>query len=95
MSFLQRKVAGSEQIVNWKIDEQFTLKNATIYGGYNLYSDMVARSGLDHLLEESFSGSKAPWARYNLPTVLRILMDVLLTAHMDPLRDRLNGATLG
>jgi hypothetical protein len=75
MSFLERKVAGTERIVNRKIQEEFTLKNATIYGGYNLYSDTVARSGLDHLLEENFSGSKAAWARYNLPTVLRILMD--------------------
>jgi hypothetical protein len=51
------------------------LKNATIYGGYNLYSDTVARSGLDQLLEENFSGCKASWATYNLPTVLRILLD--------------------
>jgi hypothetical protein len=75
MSFLEGKVARTERIVNRKIQEEFTLKDATIYGGYNLYSDMVARSGLDSLLEENFSGAKASWATYNLPTVLRILMD--------------------
>jgi hypothetical protein len=75
MTFQEKKVAGPDRIVNRKIREEFTLKNATSYGGYNLYSDMVVRSGLDRLLEENFSGVKAPWATYNLPMVLRILMD--------------------
>jgi hypothetical protein len=75
MSLSRRKVAATDRIVNRKIEEQFTLRDATVYGGYNLYSDMVARSGLDRLLEETFSGWKARWARYNLPTVVRILID--------------------
>jgi hypothetical protein len=32
-----------EKIVNKKIKEEFTLKNATVYGGYNLFSDYVLR----------------------------------------------------
>ncbi len=75
MSLLNEKVAATDRIVNRKIHEKFTLKDATLYGGYNLYSDMVARNGLDTLLEENFRGWKAPWATYNLPTVLRILID--------------------
>lgn len=75
MNVQEKKVARREKIVNRKIHEEFTLKNATLYGGYNLYSDMVAKSGLDSLLEQNFRGWKAWWATYNLPTVLRILID--------------------
>lgn len=60
MSDLKEKVAGRERIVNRRIE--FTLKEATLYGGYNLYSDMVARNGLDTVLEQNFCGWKAPWA---------------------------------
>jgi hypothetical protein len=75
MTSVEGKIATKEAIVNRKIHEEFRLKNATVYGGYNLYSDMVAHSGVDTLLEEAFSGWKAPWATYTMPTVLRILMD--------------------
>ena len=64
-----------EKIVNKKIKEEFTLKDATLYGGYNLLSDYLARNGLDHLLEEELAGMKAPWATYHMPTVCRILID--------------------
>ena len=67
MSLLSEKVAGTDRIVNRKIHEGFTLKNATLYGGYNLYSDMVVGDGLDSLLEQNSCGWKAAWATYNLP----------------------------
>lgn len=44
MRFLRRKVARTGRIVNRNIDEEFSLKDATIYCGYNLYSHTVARS---------------------------------------------------
>ena len=64
-----------EKIANKKIKEEFTLKNATIYGGYNLYSDHVVQGGLDRLLADELSGMKAPWAKYHMPVVCRTLID--------------------
>jgi hypothetical protein len=52
----------NERIVNKKTAEEFTLHNATIYGGYHLFSDYLASNGLDHYLEQQLSGMKAPWA---------------------------------
>ena len=53
-------IQQQEKIVNKKIEEEFTLKNATIYGGYNLFSDYLVGNGLDGLLEQQLSGMKAP-----------------------------------
>jgi len=64
-----------EKIANQKIKEEFTLKNATIYGGYNLFSDYVAQGGLDRLLEKELPEMKAPWATYDMPVVCRTLID--------------------
>jgi len=68
-------IPGNEMIVNKNIKEEFTLKNATLYGGYNLFSDYLACNGLDRLLEQQLSGIKAPWATYEMPTVCRTLID--------------------
>lgn len=59
MSSCGRREAATDRIANRKIGEQSALKEATVCGGYKLYSDMVARSGLDWLLEETFSVSTA------------------------------------
>lgn len=75
MKQLKLTIQESEKIVNKKVKEEFTLKNATVYGGYNLFSDYVASDGLDHLLEQEFSGMKAPWATYSMPLVCRTLID--------------------
>lgn len=64
-----------EKIVNKKVNEEFTLKNATIYGGYNLLSDYLAENGLDGLLEQQLSGMKAPWATYSMPVICRTLIE--------------------
>lgn len=61
-------------IVNKPIREEFSLKQATIYGGYNLFSDSVAGFGLDRLLEQELSGMKAPQAVYDMPIVCRLLI---------------------
>jgi hypothetical protein len=61
---LEINIQGNEKIVNKKIKEEFTLKNATVYGGYNLFSDYLASNGLDRFLEQELSGMKAPWATY-------------------------------
>ena len=49
---LKLNIEREEKIVNKKIKEEFSLKNATLYGGYNLFSDYLASNGLDRLLEE-------------------------------------------
>jgi hypothetical protein len=72
---LELNIQSHEKIVNKKIREEFTLKNATIYGGYNLFSDYVASNVLDRLLEEELGGMKAPWATYHMPMVCRTLID--------------------
>ena len=70
-----KKKRKKEKIANKKIKEEFTLKNTTIYGGYNLYSDHVVQSGLDRILADELSGMKAPWATYHMPVVCRTLID--------------------
>ena len=75
MKQLKMNIPGNEMIVNKNIKEEFTLKNATLYGGYNLFSDYLACNGLDRLLEQQLSGMKAPWATYEMPTVCRTLID--------------------
>jgi len=72
---LKINIPGNEKIVNKNIKEEFTLKNATLYGGYNLFSDYLACNGLDRLLEQQLTGMKAPWATYEMPTVCRTLID--------------------
>ena len=73
MKQLKLNVERDEKIVNKKIEEEFALKNATIYGGYNLFSDYAATNALDRLLEEELGGLKAPWATYSFLMVWRIL----------------------
>lgn len=75
MKQLQLKIHKDQKIVNKKIKEEFTLKNATLYGGYNIFSDHLASNGLDRLLEQELSWMKAPWATYGMPTVCRTLID--------------------
>ena len=75
MKQLKINIPGNEKIVNKNIKEEFTLKNATLYGGYNLFSDYLACNGLDRLLEQQLAGMKAHWATYEMPTVCRTLID--------------------
>ena len=43
-----------EKIVNKKINEEFSLKSATLYGGHSLFSDYLASNGLDRLVEKNW-----------------------------------------
>jgi hypothetical protein len=72
---LKINIQGDEEIVNKKIKEESTLKNATMYGGYNLFSDYLGSNYLDRLLEQELAGIKAPWATYHMPMVCRTLID--------------------
>jgi hypothetical protein len=72
---LELNIETSEKIVNKKIEEDFSLRDATIYGGYNLLSDYLASNGLDRLLEEELGGLKARWATYPMPMVCRTFID--------------------
>lgn len=75
MKQLKLNIPCTEKIVNKKIKEEFTLKNATIYGGYNIFSDYLSINGLDSLIEKELEGMKAPWASYDMPSVCRTLVD--------------------
>ncbi len=69
-------IQPDEKIVNKKIKEDFTLKNATVYGGYNLFSDYLRSNGLDHLLEKETRGDERhPGRPITWPTVCRTLID--------------------
>ncbi len=56
MKQLKLNIQVDEKIVNKKIKEECTLKNATAYGGYNLFSDYLRSNALDHLLEKEVGG---------------------------------------
>lgn len=75
MKAVEMNITRNEKIVNKRIKEEFSLKNATLYGGYNLFSDYLASNGLDRLLEQELFGMKAPWATYSMPSVCRTLID--------------------
>jgi len=68
-------IQSDDKIVNKKIKEEFSLKNATIFGGYNLFSDYLASNGLDRRLEQELRGKKAQWATYSMPVVCRTIID--------------------
>ena len=75
MKQFKSNIQRDDQIVNRKIKEDFSLKNATLFGGYNLFSDYLASNGLDRCLEQQLGGMKAPWATYSMPVVCRTIID--------------------
>lgn len=75
MKQFKPNIQKDDQIVNRKIKEEFSLKNATLFGGYNLFSDYLASNGLDRCLEQQLGGMKAPWATYSMPVVCRTIID--------------------
>ena len=75
MMKFRSNIQRDDKIVNQKMKEEFSLKNATIFGGYNLFSDYLASNGLDRCLEQEFNGMKAPWATYSMPIVCRTIID--------------------
>ena len=58
-----------------KIREEFTLKNSTVFGGYNLLADFIKSKRLEAILGECVDIQKADWSTYDFPFVLRCLID--------------------
>ncbi|MDI6890925.1 MAG: transposase [Thermodesulfovibrionales bacterium] len=58
-----------------KIREEFTLKNATVFGGYNLLADFIETKRLETILGECIDIQKAEWSTYDFPFILRYLID--------------------
>jgi hypothetical protein len=58
-----------------KIREEFTLKNSTVFGGYNLLADFIKSKRLEAILGECVDIQKAEWSTYDFPFVLRCLID--------------------
>lgn len=46
------------------IKEEFTLKNATVFGGYNLLADFIQMKKVQTILGECIGIKKAEWSRY-------------------------------
>jgi hypothetical protein len=57
------------------IKEEFTLKNATVFGGYNLLADFIKAKRVEAILGECIDIRKAEWSTYEFPFVLRCLID--------------------
>ena len=75
MKQFKSNIHGDDRIVNRKIKEEFSLKNATLFGGYNLFSDYLASNGLDRGLQKELEAMKAPWATYSMPVICRTIID--------------------
>ncbi|MFN3739865.1 MAG: hypothetical protein ACK4TF_04235, partial [Thermodesulfovibrionales bacterium] len=55
---------------NRNIKEEFTLKDATVFGGYNLLADFIRTKKLETILGECIGIQKAEWSEYDFPFVL-------------------------
>ncbi|RMG70144.1 MAG: hypothetical protein D6710_07685, partial [Nitrospirae bacterium] len=58
-----------------QIKEEFTLKEATSYGGYNLLADYISKKKVETVLRKCVGIEKAEWSRYDLSFVLRYIID--------------------
>ena len=77
---------------NVKIAEEFTLRNATLYGGYNLISDFLTSMGLQRMIGNNLSITKAHWAEYPLAEVVQWFLEGYLCglqrpSHFESLED--------
>ncbi|GER92644.1 IS1380 family transposase [hot springs metagenome] len=57
------------------IQEEFNLKNTTVYGGYNLIADFIKAKGLEAILGKCVGIKKADWCTYEFSFILRCLID--------------------
>ena len=64
MKQLKLNIEADKKIVNKNIKEEFALRNATIYGGYNLFSDYLRSNALDHFLEKELGISRPTATKY-------------------------------
>jgi hypothetical protein len=49
-----------------KVKEEFTLKNATVFGGYNLLADFIQTKKVETILDKCIDIKKAEWSTYEL-----------------------------
>ena len=57
-----------------KIAEEFTLKRATAFGGFNLLADFMDSIKFSEIVSRSIEIEKAPWAEYPLPTMIEMMV---------------------
>ena len=57
-----------------KIAEEFTLKRATGFGGFNLLADFMDSIKFSEIVSRSIEIEKAPWAEYPLPTMIEMMV---------------------
>lgn len=60
---------------NRRIKEEFTLNNATAYGGYNLLADYIDKKKVETMIREGVDIEKADWSTYDFSCVLRHLIE--------------------
>lgn len=64
-----------------RVKEQFTLKNATIFGGANILADYAEAVGLSDLLAGHLAFAKAPYATFALHETLAALVLATVLGH--------------
>jgi hypothetical protein len=57
-----------------KIAEEFTLRRATSFGGFNLLADFMDSIGFDDLLHRDLEFGKARWADYSLGSMIEMMV---------------------
>lgn len=57
-----------------KISEEFTLKRATGYGGFNLLADYLDSIGFSEIVEERLELKKASWADHPLTSMVEMMV---------------------
>ena len=57
-----------------KIAEEFTLKRATGFGGFNLLSDFMDSIRFSEIVSRNIEIEKAHWADYPLPTMIEMMV---------------------
>jgi len=56
-----------------KIAEEFTLKRATSFGGFNMLADFMDSIGFSEILSRHLEIEKAHWAKYPLATMIEMM----------------------
>jgi hypothetical protein len=57
-----------------KIAEEFTLKRATGFGGFNLIADFMDSIRFSEIVSRNIEIEKAHWADYPLPTMIEMMV---------------------
>lgn len=71
---MNRSYTGKASNPKRKIAEEFTLKRATAFGGFNLFSDYMDSIGFSDSVSQHLETEKAPWALYPLASMIEMLV---------------------